>query len=86
MTLIDGFYKKHPSLRKIVLISYELAIGIMLYIALHYANDAYALGAKDCLNYYDRIINTSFFPPDLNGSVNCSVMNGTVYCPSLEIP
>lgn len=86
MTLIDGFYKRHPFLRKIVLISYELAIGIMLYISLHYANDSYALGAKDCLNYYNRMINMSFYAPDLNNSVNCSVVNGSVHCPSFKMP
>jgi hypothetical protein len=51
MSLIDGYYKKHPNVRKIVLLSYEIAIGLMLWVSLHYANDAYAMGAKDCLNF-----------------------------------
>lgn len=46
--LLQSFYEKHPRARKIVLIAYECAIGIMLYIALRYANQAYDLGASDC--------------------------------------
>lgn len=37
--------------RKIVLLAYEIAIGVMLIIALYYTKISYELGAKDCIEW-----------------------------------
>jgi hypothetical protein len=55
--LLQSFYEKHPRARKIVLIAYEVSIGIMLYLALHYANQAYDLGASDCNDWIKNMSN-----------------------------
>ena len=55
------FYKRHPHLKLYLLMGYELAIGLMLYLALSYANQAFAMGAHDCYDYWNRMANDSHF-------------------------
>jgi hypothetical protein len=73
---VDEFYSNHPSVKKIVLISYEVAIGIMLYIALRYANQAYDMGASDCndriknmIDIYDKLNFTDYSNLSITGTL-----------------
>jgi hypothetical protein len=74
--LLQSFYEKHPRTRKIVLIAYEVSIGIMLYLALSYANHAYDMGASDCNDWirnmtdmYDKMNFTDYSNLSFTGTL-----------------
>jgi hypothetical protein len=76
--IADRFYERHQKTRKIVLLTYEIMMGIMLWWALHSVNGAYEEGMKRCTDYLNNQFNFTFNPDNssiftFNSSINKSV-------------